>query len=102
MLAPFSPYKRFGFINKEGEYSRYSMIDFPLLWIVTSGDYYSSMKDKYKKLYVRSSCLSTTLQFTDTKKCKVEEIADILCHISNEEILIQYKLSYKGYCRQLC
>ena len=41
------------------------MLDFPLIWPFNYAGSYLSAKDKDNILYVRSSCLSTTLQFTD-------------------------------------
>ena len=79
MLAPLLFFKWFGFLNKEGKYSRHYMLDFSLLRVVTSTAYYSSMKNKYQTFYVISYCLSATLQFTGIKESEVEEIADILC-----------------------
>ena len=43
------------------------MLYFPLLWAVTSTNYYSSTKNKYQTFYVISYFIYTTLKFTDTK-----------------------------------
>ena len=64
MLVYLLFYKFFVTRNKEVKYIRHFMLYFLPFWVVTSTYYYSSMKDKYKKFYVSSSCLSTTLQFT--------------------------------------
>ena len=44
------------------------MLDFTLLWVVTSEYYHLSMQNKWPTLYVSSSCLITILQFTDTNE----------------------------------
>ena len=53
------------------------MVAYPLLWGVTSADYYPSMKNKQKTLYVRSSCIFKRFLFTDTKK-EAKEIVNII------------------------
>ena len=54
------------------------MLGYPLLWVVISAYYFSSMKDKYPTLYVSSSCLSTILHFTNKNEYEVEGIPNIL------------------------
>ena len=58
----------FGSRNKEDKYGKHSILEFLLFWVVTSANYYSSVKDKYMILYFSSYCLSRTLQYTDTKE----------------------------------
>ena len=58
--------------KKEGKYSIHIMLDFPILWLETSTDSYSSKKDKKAILYVRFYFLYTTLQFTETNDHEVE------------------------------
>ena len=52
--------------NKGGNYSRHSMLDFPLFMAVPSADYYLSTKDRWQTLYVSSSCILKSLTVTDT------------------------------------
>ena len=42
------------------------MLDFTLFWVFNPTDYYSSMKDKYPTLYVRSSFCLIRFELTDT------------------------------------
>ena len=53
------------------------MLDFPLFWVITSTEYYSSMKGGNPTFYVRSSCISKILQFTDKNEYEVEYITSI-------------------------
>ena len=55
------------------------MLALTLLWVANFADYYSSIKDKYTTLYVRSSCSFTLLQFNDTNQEDVEEIYNNIC-----------------------
>ena len=65
------------------------MLSFQLFWAVTSTDSYSSMTYKQKKLYVRSSCISTRLKFTDTGEYDVVYISVILFYLSTGKYLIK-------------
>ena len=49
------------------------MLYFPLIWVVTSKEIYSSMKYIQPIFYVSSFCLYTKLQFTDTNEYKAEK-----------------------------
>ena len=64
----FEPLQTVWSQNKEGTYSRHSILYFPLLLAVASVYPYSSMRDKYPTLYVSSSCLSATLKNTNTNE----------------------------------
>ena len=61
-LAPLLFIKSFGFWKTEGKYRQHYMLDFQLLWVLTSAYFYSLMKDKYPKFYVSSSCLFKTFK----------------------------------------
>ena len=67
------------------------MVEFPIFWVFTSADYYSSMKDKSPTFYVSSSCLFATLKFTDTNEYEAEETANILCCFYTGKSLIIIK-----------
>ena len=54
----------FWFVKQTGKYRIHYMLSFPLLLVITSTDYFLSMKDTYTSFYVSSSCLVTTFQFT--------------------------------------
>ena len=49
------------------------------------------MNDKYPTLYVRPSCLLTTLHFTDTNDQEVEEIANNIYYIFNVKLWTKIK-----------
>ena len=44
------------------------MLAFPIFWVLTSVDYYSSRENKYPTFYARMSYFFKMLQFTDTNE----------------------------------
>ena len=58
MLARLLSVSSFVSWKTKGRHNQYYMLAFPLLWVFTFEDYYSSMTDKYTTFYVRSSYLS--------------------------------------------
>ena len=59
------------------------MLDFPLISLVSSAQYYSSIRDKNPTFYVKSSCIFTALKPTNTNYYDVKGKDSVLCHISS-------------------
>ena len=64
-ISTFVIFKMFWFSKQRRVIWQIFNVSFSLLWVVTSANYYLSMKYKYPALYVGASYIFTTLKFTD-------------------------------------